>query len=227
MNDQERISRIRCLLDRFYDGTATPDEISELSALFASGEIPADLEAERRAFEMMANPDIDGIDIPDGLEESLVEIMTEPRPSLWARFRPWSIGAAAAAAILALVMVTRTVDDKQSLSVGPFVTEVDDSARVSTPDTITVHPLEVVRPEPKPLVAERKATKPKKAVKVTKPIAIPDDPYIEITDPVEAARIATDLLCMVSETMRTPIDKTEEITTSKIASVQTVLSKFQ
>jgi len=220
MNNQERISRIRRLLDRFYDGTATPDEISELSALFASGALPADLEAERRAFEMMANPDVDGIDVPDGLEESLVEIMTEPRQSLWARFHPWGIGAAAAAVILALIMVTRTIDDKQSLSVEPLVTEADDSVQAPKPDTIIVHPLEIVRPEPKTFVAERKAAKPK-------PAAHPEDPYTEITDPEEAARIATDLLCMVSEKMRTSINKTEEVATSQITSVQTVLSKFQ
>ncbi len=220
MNDQERISRIRCLLGRFYDGTATPDEISELSALFASGSLPADLDAERRAFEMMANPDVDGIDIPGGLGESLAEIMAEPHPSLWARLRPWSIGSAAAAVILALVMVTRNIDDKKSLPVETFVTEAEDSVHAPKPDTIMVHPLEIVRPEPRPLVAERKAAKPK-------PEAQPEDPYTEITDPDEAARIATDLLCMVSEKMRTSMNKTEEVATSQITSVQTVLSKFQ
>ena len=47
MNDQERILKIRRLLDRFYDGKATPEETEVLSELFAAGNLPADLEAER------------------------------------------------------------------------------------------------------------------------------------------------------------------------------------
>lgn len=218
MNDQERISRIRRLLDRFYDGTASPEEISELTSLFGLGSLPADLEAERRAFEMMAAPDVDAIDIPDGLEESLEGIMTEPRPSMWARLRPWCIGGAAAAVLLALVTVLTSPDDQQPFSVGGLTAETEDTTQVAGPDTVIVHP--IVDDAPETFVAEQKAATPT-------PHAVAEDPYTEITDPNEAARIATDLLCMVSEKMRTSIDKTEKVATSQITSVQTILSKLQ
>lgn len=222
MIDQERISRIRRLLDRFYDGTATPEETEELSALFSAGSLPADLEAERTVFGMMAEPDADGIEIPSGLEDSLMDIMAEPRPGLLARFRPWAIGGAAAAVILALITVIKSPSDTEPFSVGGEITaEVEKGADTARCDTVVVHPLHIPDVEPAPLLAESGQESQ------AQPKAEATDPYTEITDPDEAARIAAGLLCMVSEKMRSSLDKTEEVATSQITSVQTILSKLQ
>ncbi len=223
MNDQERILKIRRLLDRFYDGKATPEETEVLSELFAAGNLPADLEAERKVFEMMAEPDTDGVEIPAGLEDSLMEIMAEPRPSFMARFRPWAIGGAAAAVILALITVIKSPSDNEPFSVGEATATVDKPADTARCDTVVVHSMPIPDVEPAPLVAEQVRRSPSPA----KAAPEPADPYTEITDPDEAARIAADLLCMVSEKMRSSLDKTEEVATSQITSVQTILSKLQ
>ena len=168
----------------------------------------------------MSEPDTDGVEIPAGFEDSLMEIMAEPRPSLMARFRPWAIGGAAAAVILALITVLRSPRDTEPFAVGEITATVERPADTARCDTVVVPPVRNPDAEPAPLMAEGKKGSPSKSE------AAFEDPYTEITDPEEAARIAAGLLCMVSEKMRSSLDKTEEVATSQITSVQTILSKL-
>lgn len=125
--------------------------------------------------------------------------------------------------ILALITVIKSPSDNEPFSVGEATATVDKPADTARCDTVVVHSMPIPDVEPAPLVAEQVRRSPSPA----KAAPEPADPYTEITDPDEAARIAADLLCMVSEKMRSSLDKTEEVATSQITSVQTILSKLQ
>ena len=68
MNPKPEISPIRKLLDSYYDGTATPIQIDELSRLLASTpSLPPELEIERDIFNAIAGIASDSIPVPPEL----------------------------------------------------------------------------------------------------------------------------------------------------------------
>lgn len=96
---------IRSLLDRYYDGSATPDEVARLKAFFTSGAaVDADLEADRRLFTAMESASATP-EVPEELTRRLGAIGSR-RPKIM-RFAAWGLSAAAVAAVIvAAVNVT-------------------------------------------------------------------------------------------------------------------------
>lgn len=61
---------IRHLLDRYYCGNASPEEIRQIKSYFASAaDTPAELEVDRRIFSALSG--IDDVEVPEHLESDI------------------------------------------------------------------------------------------------------------------------------------------------------------
>lgn len=72
---KENLTEARRLLELYYEGTTTPDEMAELRRLLAESEpLPEDLAAERRLLDLLEearDESESSIDVPEGLEAAL------------------------------------------------------------------------------------------------------------------------------------------------------------
>lgn len=100
------IDKARQLIARYYDGMATPEEITALERFFASSEqLPEDLLQDAELFGLIRSARGSSIDmsVPDGLYETLETIVDTEMPEcrhVLPKFRLWIMSAAAAVAVL-------------------------------------------------------------------------------------------------------------------------------
>lgn len=75
MNTEQQL---RTLLDAYYDGTSSPDDIATIQRLFDElTDIPSDLSADRDIFQIIADPDLDNVACPPRLETLIDEKVKE------------------------------------------------------------------------------------------------------------------------------------------------------
>lgn len=94
-----RLDEIEQLLDKFYDGTTTPEEEQQLWHYFKNESVPPHLEADAELLRRLNRPS--RVSVPASLEGKLVRLIdgNSSRPSLFIGFR---IGAFAAGIALLL-----------------------------------------------------------------------------------------------------------------------------
>lgn len=75
MNTEQQL---RILLDAYYEGTSSPDDIATIQRLFDElTDIPADLSADREIFQMIAAPRLNNVACPPQLETLIDEKIKE------------------------------------------------------------------------------------------------------------------------------------------------------
>lgn len=199
MKSEHDINYITVLLERFYDGSSSPDDESQLAKFFADTDpnsLPADLRADAELFRGLdaIRGETGDAQMPQELTCALDKIMT-PTPAvktnIWPAIRRYaSIGAAAAAAVVALcvtaltlTMSTRLTDTTEATaSVEPSDTVVVKRQQLqadATPAPLTAYqtPPVVTTPEPK---SQAVAHRPTATTEI----------YREVTDLDEAQAIA-------------------------------------
>ena len=211
MKNTTDIQTIRLILGRYYSGDASGEDIARLKQFFAATpDVPADLEADKALFNMMSatDPTDEDMDVPDGLEQTLSGIAIAPK-SRRLRFPV----IAAAAAVIALLATCAIYILKPSPTVTPpLIAEVIVGAAPQATDaeeTDTITAIDYVATEsqaPRQAIARDKAS----------------DPYIEVTDSAEAARITVDALRKMRRTMNVAMNTTEEITGKNIENISKV-----
>lgn len=101
MNTNESI---RHLLDRYYDGVASPEEIRQIKSYFVETvEIPSDLEADSRIFAALTA--IDDIEVPERLERDIRSAIAAEGAGNRPRVMPWKAVAGIAAAITLIAVL--------------------------------------------------------------------------------------------------------------------------
>lgn len=150
---------IRQLLDRYYNGDASPEEIRRIKSYFASAAgIPADLEADRRIFAAMSG--IDDIEVPARLESDIRAAIAAQsrakRPAVAAWMAVAGIAAAVALiAVLAVRLMTPAADEDPLL-----LAQVVETGDTFTPAAAVTMP----QPVPRVHTPERVQTKNSKKV---------------------------------------------------------------
>lgn len=150
---------IRHLLDRYYNGDASPEEIRRIKSYFASAaDIPADLEADRRIFAAMSG--IDDIEVPAHLESDIRAAIAAQsrakRPAVAAWMAVAGIAAAVALiAVLAVRLMAPAADESPLL-----LAQVVETGDTFTPAAVVAMP----QPVPRVHTPERVQTKTSKKV---------------------------------------------------------------
>ncbi len=101
----KQINQIRKLIDEFYDGVLTPNEIEQLKdVLMNTKELPADLLVDRDLILSLGAIDDTIIEIPEGLRQRLSHVI-DTKSSVYSKLKNsysiWSI----AASVLVLLSV--------------------------------------------------------------------------------------------------------------------------
>lgn len=211
MKDTTDLQNIRLLLDRYYNGDASAEDMMELKRFFSSAtEVPSDLEPDKAIFGMMAATDLsDGeTEVPEGLEQTLHGIAITPERR---GYRFPAIAAAAAAIILLATCAIYILKPSPTVT-PPVIAEatVEPTPRpMNTEETDTAPAPEHVPPVPHT---------PHRAHVTDKTAS----PYIEVTDSAEAARITVDALRRMRHTMNMAMNTTEEITGKNIENISKV-----
>lgn len=110
MNNTSDITRIRTLLNSYYDGSISPQERKELSdMLIAANSLPEDIETEKEIYLSIENPE--EIHVPEYLSQRIEHAISTASP----RRKPfrWQMlyyASAAAAVILLFSMIWNAVD---------------------------------------------------------------------------------------------------------------------
>lgn len=155
---------IRHLLDRYYNGDASPEEIRRIKSYFASAaDIPADLEADRRIFAAMSG--IDDIEVPAQLESDIRAAIAAQsrakRPAVAAWMAVAGIAAAVALiAVLAVRLMTPAPDE------GPLLlAQVVETGDTFTPAAVSLpRPVqEVQTPQPVKAKAQKRVSSSQQA----------------------------------------------------------------
>lgn len=181
------INEIRRLIDRYYDGSCSPDEELELEEYFClttDSELPDDLHAEAAMFRALAMAaDSDDIELPAGLDERLNAVTADApvrrKPVI---IRYLSIAAAAAVVIaigISLLTLSRPAEqpaDEQMIAANGSTTVA------VAPDTLTEAPAD-------------------SAAVFVKAVTDETDTYRVIDDPEEAARITSEALSLLRDKM--------------------------
>lgn len=113
MLETNDIKKIRILLESYYGGEASREEIAQLASLFSSvPDLPQDLTKERDVFLMIENPLLSSeqdISVPDYLENNISrDLSGRNRRYLFRRFV--KIAASAAVLVLVLTVGWRAID---------------------------------------------------------------------------------------------------------------------
>ena len=135
------IDNARQLVARYYDGMATPEEITALERFFACAErLPEDLVQDAELFGLIRSARGSSIDIsvPEGLYETLETIVdtkgSECRHVL-SGFRLWIMSAAAAVAVLLVAGVVAVWSgsdmDRELVAGAQYDDEVTDPQRAA------------------------------------------------------------------------------------------------
>lgn len=150
---------IRHLLDRYYCGNASPEEIRQIKSYFASAaDTPAELEADRRIFSALSG--IDDVEVPEHLESDIRAAIAaqsgRKRPGVTA----WRavVGIAAAfvlIAVLAVRFMAPAADDAPLL-----LAQVVETGDTFTPSAVSLPcPVQQVQQVQPPQPVKAKAPK--------------------------------------------------------------------
>lgn len=233
MNIERQISRLRLLLENYYDGNVTPSEMREIYSLFdsiPSSGLPEDLVVDFEILSAMRDAP-KGIMPPERWEErmsafvdSLPETVDPQRDRVkegkWRRRLRF---VAAAASIVAVSTAAIYFALGEGAGKTPPVSDIGNLTAVnvdsvSGPSGITVE-------EPKVVLAqtvdmEKESVKPKrkrslrrKAAPTVEEVVEVDEfenCYLEITDPKDAARVAARLLSSLDAHLGRATAKVEE-----------------
>ncbi len=223
MNKADNIENIRQLVERYYSGAATPDEVGAITDFFRQNDVddlPEDLRAAAMIFTEIALAKATA-PVPDGLEarlESFVDTLPETVMRRRGTIIRLSLSAAAAVAVvvgIGLGIVSRQNDNQGGGHENALVAEEIVTAPA---DTLTI--VNEKMPIPYEAVAEVTPPTAKKTTPVrkhkSKPIAVREfvaasevDDYhyamasdvCEISDPEEASRLAAQVLGMLGRTL--------------------------
>ncbi|MDE7142082.1 MAG: hypothetical protein K2O33_04220 [Muribaculaceae bacterium] len=181
-------TRIRQLLDRFFDGSTTTDEETELEQLISQADnLPTALETDIRTFRLCREPST--VEVPDGLEERLEaaidsrareEFASTAKESLRRVRRAWLSAAAAAVVVVALMIpALRTVDapapcDPEIIAKATPVRPISEKPAEATIATPTAGP--VPKAATTTQTAPVKSSRPQKTEKANHSTIIVDDP---------------------------------------------------
>ncbi len=220
MKDNTDIRNIRLILNRYYNGNASGEDIKELKRFFTSAaDVPSDLEADKSIFCMMDACDLTAADmeVPAGLEQTLAGIAYTSKPR---RYHFVTIAAAAAALLLLIstgIYLLRPNTPAEAPAQKPVIAENP----IVAPQTDAEAPAETT--EIMASVPEPEASTPVKPQLVQNFHPAPAaDPYIEITDSAEAARITVAVMLKMHRTMNMAMNTTEEITGKNIENISKV-----
>lgn len=206
-----KIEKVKQLLSRYYDGTASPEETDGLMQYFMTAEnLPEDLQTDAMIFRAMANhkPAAMPADMEQRILNATVGKKRRLRPLYWAA----SISAAAAVALIVTIGAGFLSDDKEQLAVQtpanmeqPVVNTVAENSRPAE-ESVTV-------PEEKPesIGTPDVDTKSAKEVKIIserkRPALYADEvdaqegSYREVTDSAEVQEITTRLFASLDASM--------------------------
>jgi hypothetical protein len=99
-----KTSHIRTLLQKYYEGTTTPGEESELSGYFLQEEIDPEFEADRLHFQALTSIRDEEIPVPEDLELSVLNTLEKVRKQeVHSRRRTLYVITSLAAGLLLLV----------------------------------------------------------------------------------------------------------------------------
>jgi len=228
MKNTTDIQNIRLMLDRYCNGDASGEDIKELKRFFTSTtEVPSDLEADKSIFVMM---DVCGLtaeqmEAPAGLEQTLAGIAYTSKPR---RYHFISIAAAAATLLLLISAGIYLLRPNHRADTAPQKLIIAEAPIVAPPADAEapVEAAEIINPTPEPETAT--PAKPQLAQgSCPAPAA---DPYIEVTDSAEAARITVAVMRKMHRTMNMAMNTTEEITgknIENISKVKQILDRIQ
>ena len=218
MNKADNIEIIRQLVERYYSGTATPDEVGAITDFFRQNDVddlPEDLRADAMIFTETALAKATA-PVPDGLEsrlESFIDSLPEKTTRRRGVIIRLSLSAAAAVAVvlsIGLGIVGRHADSNDE----PFNSALMAEEIVPAPtDTLSVVSENTLIPDES--IAEVTAPAVKKYAPTVKhrPKAVAaaaeaDDYHYamasdvcEISDPDEASRVAAQVLGMLGRTL--------------------------
>ena len=219
MNKADNIEIIRQLVERYYSGTATPDEVGAITDFFRQNDVddlPEDLRADAMIFTETALAKATA-PVPDGLEsrlESFIDSLPEKTTRRRGVIIRLSLSAAAAVAVvlsIGLGIVGRHADSNDepfnsALMAEEIVPAPTDTLSVVSENTLI--PDESIAEVTAPAVKKSAPTvkhRPKAvAVKEFAAAAEADDYHYamasdvcEISDPEEASRVAAQVLGML------------------------------
>lgn len=223
MNKADKIKNIRQLVDRYYDGMATPDEVGAITDFFRQCDIdalPEDLRADAMIFTEIAVTKATE-PVPDGLESRLDSFIDTLPVREVSRSRGvilrLSLSAAAAVAVVVCVGLAligpkpnRHGFDMPGNTLVAEVTQLP--APVDTATAVEVLTLPEVRQDeavnrPRTPVKKHRAAKAVKASEFAEHAETDEYHYAmasavcEISDPEEASRVAAQVFGMLGRTL--------------------------
>lgn len=203
MNDSLHIQqRLRTLLERFYDGSTSPEEEREINRLLSSAECQTEeFAADSRLFAALTAPTAD-TPPPPALGEKLEKMAAghfRPHhltPPVWLRW-----GAAAAILLgVALTLPLRHTDSPADTAQAPLTAQALPPAVTIKAETQPVEDTAVAPPAPEP---RRQRHRP--AATAATPAPATDDAAADDTDtylsPEQAARISEAALMTMARTL--------------------------
>ena len=224
MNKADNIDNIRRLVERYYDGTATPDEVGAITDFFRRSdvdELPDDLRADAMIFTETALAKATG-PVPDGLEsrlDSFIDSLPEKPSRRRGLIVRLSLSAAAAVAVvfgLGLALLSRNTREQVEPSDNSLMASESILQPVDTAVTVITEPsplpdeslAEAVAPVVKKSAPARKVKSKAVAVKEFVAAAETDEYHYamasdvcEISDPEQASQVAAQVLGMLGRTL--------------------------
>lgn len=243
MNESLHIqTRLRTLLQRFYDGTSTPEEEREIGRLLHSPECASDKFAEDRVlFEALAAMDAQATPPPalgEALEEKTARHFRQPGSRAVILLR-WGIAAAVAACMAGIVLMWPPHRNGISSADGPQLT----AKAEQTVQEVNTTEETVLRPEETTVVAAVPAPRPQHRVvrptarkAAANPIPSTDNQADDIdlddgTDthltPEQAARVSEAALMTLARTLASADDIYRQTDERIEAAVTTTFSRLQ
>ncbi len=192
------IATIKEIVNRFYRGEATPEEIAQATDYFKAVSNPdPSLMDDRRIF-LALNQASETINMPDGLEQNVINATIGQRRK--PRILPWAISTISAAAVIALVFIASPIETIQQERVGSPITEFAEigNSESKTEEIIISQPSEEEEPEVASTETERPT--PKQSVASIKRKTLKQPQRKTETHPTptkqekEAARLSIELI---------------------------------
>lgn len=242
MNESLHIqTRLRTLLQRFYDGTSTPEEEREIGRLLLAPECASDEFADDRAlFEALASEPAQAAPPPSlgkALEEKAAQHFRKAalRPATWLRR---GLAAAVAACIAGIVLLLPpSTDEMPAAGDNRLIAKVEQPTNEEATTDETVTPTDekaavatVTTPAPArratPRTARKAATPPPAPETPADDIGLDDGSDMYLT-PEQAARVSEAALMTLAHTLASA-DGIYRQTDERIGSaVTTTLSRLQ
>lgn len=224
MNKADNIEIIRQLVERYYSGTATPDEVGVITDFFRQNDVddlPEDLRADAMIFTETALAKATA-PVPDVLEsrlESFIDSLPEKTTRRRGVIIRLSLSAAAAVAVvlvIGLALLSRNTREQVESSDNSLMASESIVQPVDTAVTVITEPsplpdeslAEAVAPVVKKSAPARKVKSMAVAVKEFVAAAETDEYHYamasdvcEISDPEQASQVAAQVLGMLGRTL--------------------------